>query len=234
MHGWIAPAASLVPAAQMSPLPDAAALLHAVNTWGTPALGVLLLVSAAGVPLPVEYAVVAVGALSVQAGGPNAFGVLVVGTASATAGDSIDYALGRLGAARLRGWVARRWARWRRRRAAGSRREVAPPRLHAKLLQRRGMAVMLTRFVFAPASTPMSLFAGATGYAFLAFVLWDACGEAIYVGGNLTLGRVFGPRLLEPGWQMVLLWSLVAVVSLLPVLLIRWLAVEREPVGRTA
>src|SRR5258707_184031 len=129
MHGWLAPAAILVPASRMSALPDAAALLHAVNAWGTPALRVLLLVSAAGVPLPVEYAVVAVGALSVQAGGPNAFGVLVVGTASATAGDAIDYALGRLGAARLRGWVARRR---RRGRAAGAQGEVAPPRLHAK------------------------------------------------------------------------------------------------------
>jgi membrane protein DedA with SNARE-associated domain len=106
--------------------------------------------------------------------------------------------------------------------------------LHAKLLQRRGMAVLLTRFVFAPASTPMSLFAGATGYAFLTFALWDICGEAIYVGGNLTLGRIFGARLLEPGWQMVLFWSLVAVVSLLPVLLVRWLVAGREPVGGAA
>lgn len=208
------------------PLPDAAELLRAVSDWGTPALSALLLLSAAGVPLPVEYAVVAIGALSAQEGGPNALGLLVVGTTAAVAGDALDYAVGRLGVARLWGWLARR----RRRVGEG----VRPPQVPAGLLQRRGVAVLLTRFVFAPASTPMSIFAGASGYAFLAFLFWDAGGEAIYVGGNLALGRLFGTRLLEPRWQTVLFWMLVAVVSLLPVLVVRRLSRRWQSAARPA
>lgn len=221
MRGWLAPGGWVVAGLH---LPDAAELLRAVGEWGTPALSALLLLSAAGVPLPVEYAVVAIGALSAQEGGPNALGLLMVGTAAAVAGDALDYALGRLGMARLWGWLARR------RRRVGE--DVKPPRVPAGLLQRRGMAVLLTRFVFAPASTPMSIFAGASGYAFLAFLLWDAGGEAIYVGGNLALGRLFGTRLLEPQWQTVLFWMLVGVVSLLPMLVVRRVASPSGPPSR--
>lgn len=195
-------------------------VLRAVSVWGVPALGVLVLASAAGVPIPVEIALVALGALSGRAGGPDFAVMLVVGTVAAVAGDVFDYALGRFGVARLWRWLMRKRERM------GTDRALA---VSARLLRRRGMAVLLTRFLLTPLSTPVSILAGASRYGFTAFLLWDAAGEAIYVGGNLALGRFFGTRLLATPWGAPVLLGVVAVLSLAPVLLVRWVAMRSRP-----
>ena len=73
-----------------------------------------------------------------------------------------------------------------------------------------------------PVASPVSLLAGVTRMPFGRYLALEALGEAIYVLGNLALGRIFGPRLLEHGNLLFVAWGLVALATLVPVVL-AWL-----------
>jgi membrane-associated protein len=201
---------------------SAAPYLHWVATSGYPAFIGLVLLAAAGAPLPVAALLIGLGVLSAQGQGPDLFLLAVLGTLAAVGGDVFDYWLGRLGSRVVGKWLAALLRRLMRQRA----RTLA--QTHS--WQGSGTAIFVTRFLLPWLGTPISLLAGSRRVAFALFLAWDIGGETMYVVGNLALGRCASGWLAQ-SWFGATFWGLVALVTLLPVLLMlgRWLRTRRKP-----
>src|SRR5215469_5288104 len=77
-------------------LAEISTLLHWVSVYGYPVLGALLLLAAAGVPIPIELVLLAFGGMSAAHGGPDFLGLAALGIVATVAGDALDYGIGRL------------------------------------------------------------------------------------------------------------------------------------------
>jgi membrane protein DedA with SNARE-associated domain len=199
-------------------------LVQWVSTHGYPYLGAVLLLAAAGVPLPTEILLVALGALSARDGGPSLFVLVAFGTAATVAGDALDYWLGRiLGATAVVRWLKRR-VPVRERGASIEGGAPLPREWIRQLVERSGSGTMifLSRWVLTPLQTPVSLLAGASGRPFRTFLIWDLCGEACYVLSYLLLGRA-GGALVTSAPLLLALGVAAALVSCVPLLLARWM-----------
>lgn len=187
-------------------------LAHLVATYGYPALAVLIVIASAGVPLPISPLLLAFGALSARPGGPNFLALALLATAANLPGDLLDFGLGRLGGP----LVQRRLAHLRR--AAGG--EVRLGGAGGHLRRDDSLLLLLTRFLFTPISSPVSVLAGASGMRLASFLTLDLTGKAIYAFGYLTLGRVFGAHV-ALGSPLVALVPLVIVLPLLASVVLR-------------
>lgn len=191
-----------------------------------PLLALAVLLSAAGLPLPISALLVAVGVASAQVSGPLLLVLCLLCTVAAVAGDSLDYLLGRVGApafaARCPPWLVRLGER------LGLGRRPIPAQWGDRLLvhapggRRRGavLALVTSRFVppLMPLATPINVVLGATRFAFVSFLVWDLLGEAVFVGGNVALGRLLSGPFATPGIGSLLLWSFVALLAIFPAL----------------
>lgn len=187
---------------------DAGSLVHLMSLYGYPILIVMLIVGSAGVPLPLSLALVLLGALSVERGGPDFLLLALGGTAASVAGDLLDYAAGRIGGTWLLRWVYRR-----------QRRLFGPPLLRASRMLRRqgGIIIFLSRFLVTTMASPVSLLVGISRLRLVRFLVWDIAGEVVFVAGNLLIGRFFGGSLEEQGDLTTLFWILGAAGIALPV-----------------
>lgn len=205
-------------------VPATAALLRWVGEYGYPFLGGLLLLAAAGAPIPVEVVLVALGALSASVGGPSFVALVAVGIGATVAGDALDYAAGRV----LGQTVIERWIR---RMAPESRAIATADDAMARQVWLRGLVawsgsgamIVISRCVLTPLEMPISLLAGAARRSFRSFLIYDLVGEAVYVLGYLTLGHA-GGTLASSGPWLPVAGLLAAALSVAPLLLVRWLA----------
>lgn len=193
-------------------MPSLTALLGLVATYGYVCLAGVVFVAAAGVPLPVQLLLIALGALSAQRGGPNFLLLGVVGAVTALGGDLVDYLLGRLG-----GRPALRWLLGRLGRSGDAGKNLR----RVPFWRRSGLVILLTRFLLTPLGAPVSLLAGATRIPLPRFVSWDLLGEVIFVLGSLALGRLFGASLLRGGPITWAFWGAAAALTLLPLVIVR-------------
>ncbi len=185
-------------------------LLQFSATYGYPAIALVVVVGSAGLPLPLDLLLAALGAFSVIAGFPNLALLIAVGIGASVVGDVLDFGLGRLGITRLS-------ARLFRKRHRRMREMVA--RTSAFLRRHLGLFIFVTRFapVLTVLASPISVIAGASSMTLGAFWLWDLAGETVFTVGNVLLGRFFGmalttPSLLVPGLVVL---AVVVVLSLL-------------------
>lgn len=204
---------------------DAGSLAHLMSLYGYPLIVGIVIVGSIGAPLPLGFALVLLGAISAGHGGPDFLMLALAGTAASVAGDLVDYAVGRLGGVRLLRWLYRR-----------QRRLLGRPLVSANRLLRRhgGVIIFLSRFLLTAIASPVSLLVGISRMKLTRFLLWDIAGEAIFVAGNLLVGRFLGGSLEEQGDIAPLLWALGAASILLPVALrlcrSAWLAYQaRRP-----
>lgn len=208
---------------------NATTILSLLSAYGYPALGVLVAVAAAGVPIPFPMTTtfVALGALSAGAGGPNFLALAVVGTLAAAAGHSADYGLGRSGRP-----FALRW-RARLERRIGSQ---TLGRVERWLVESSTLAILLTRFPLTTLASPVSLGAGVMRVTYKRFLALELLGKATYFTTCLLLGRLLGPALTH-NLVVVALWSvLVTLLMLTPLALLRlWIRSSpqrvRHPTG---
>ena len=214
----------VIVAEESNMVPATAALLRWVGEYGYPFLGGLLLLAAAGAPIPVEAVLVALGALSASGGGLSFVVLMVIGIGATVAGDALDYAIGRLlGQTAIERWIrgmvpesratgtaddATAWQMWLRRLVAWS---------------GSGAMIVISRCVLTPLEMPISLLAGASRRSFRSFFVYDLVGEAVYVVGYLTLGHA-GGTLASSGPWLPVAGVLAALLSVAPLLLVRWLA----------
>jgi len=204
-------------------LPDASTLLHWVSLYGYPCLGAVLLLGAAGLPIPIELVLLALGGLSATRGGPDFLILVGMGVAATVAGDLLDYGFGRLmcmrGIARLP--CRRVWGRWRNAPTSGS--ASRGEQVVRRLAEWGGSGVMifLSRCVLTPLETPLSVVAGATRMPFTRFLVWDALGEAVYVTGYLALGFTGAAALATSGPLLIAVGGAIVLATLGPLVVVR-------------
>jgi len=155
--------------------------LAALLAYGYPALALMLLLGAIGVPLPAGLVAAVAGSLVAQGqlSGPAAGAVAV---AACVAGDAAGYGLGR--------WASEpfleSWGRWlgvttaRRARAAG-------------LMDRYDVpTVLLTRTLVSSLSAVVDLLAGISHYSLRRFIALTVVGRVLWTSAYLGLGYAVG------------------------------------------
>ena len=195
-------------------MPDVHAIVALTSGYGYLGLLAAVFVGAlgVGVPIPVTALLLTLGALSVSRGGSSFALVAIAAVAGAVGGHLVDYWCGRLGSRLLQRWFPKA-------RPSGAMGAFLSRTL--RLRNGRTALVFLSRFLLTSIASPVSLLAGTTRMAFGFYLLLEVTGEAIYVLGNLALGRIFGARLLAHGGVPLAFWVAVAALTLAPLLLAR-------------
>jgi membrane-associated protein len=164
--------------------------LSAMLVYGYPALGLILLFGAIGLPFPTGFSTVLAGSLAAQ-GRLSWLGASVLAVVASVVGDVVGYGLGRL----LGREFVERWGRWIGYTPARRQRVT-------QLFDQWGaMTVLLTRTLVEPLSAVANLLAGLARYRppeFLAYVivgrlLWTSAffGLGFGIGGNLEAATSF-------------------------------------------
>jgi membrane-associated protein len=194
---------------------DATGLVHLFDSYGYLTLAVLLLLAAAGVPLPfpITTTIIVLGALTARPDGPSFPALAFVATLAASTGHNLDYWLGRTSSPVLE--------RWRRRLEHRLRRGAMLMRVEEGFARNAGLVILVTRCLLTPLASPVSLLAGAARVAFPTYLVLELAGKALYVCGYLTLGRLLGPTLARTPLTLALFYGILALVIALPSLLLR-------------
>jgi membrane protein DedA with SNARE-associated domain len=109
--------------------------------------------------------------------------VLALSAAGAVLGDNVGYAAGRWGGRRL----TRRLGG-----LVGGEKKVEEG--EGWIRRRGGAGVFLSRWLLTPLGPVVNLTAGATGYPWPLFLLYDVLGEALWVVLYVLLGKFFSDR----------------------------------------
>jgi membrane-associated protein len=199
---------------------DTSGLVHLFEGYGYLALGALLLLAAAGAPLPwpIAASFVLFGALTAYPSGPSFPALALVATVAATTGHSLLYWLGCSSSPRLQRWRQRVEQRLERR----LRRGATLMRMEHGIARNAGVLIFLTRCLLTPLAGPVSLLAGAARIAAPRYLVWELAGTALYFCGYLALGRLLGPALPRDPRTLAPVYAVVALVIALPSLLL-WL-----------
>ena len=158
-----------------------------VEHWGYGAIFTVIVLGNVGLPVPEETVLTLAGYL-IWRGDLRLWLVLIVGVASASAGDNVGYWLGRrLGGPALRRYGTRVW--------------LSPAKVEAteRFVRKHGaLAVFVARFVpgLRFAAGPVAGITGLPAPVFLiANILGACCYVPVMVGIGYALGRGVGPRL---------------------------------------
>lgn len=160
-------------------------LLAALSQYGLPVLFFVIMIAAAGVPLPISMMLVAAGSF-VEMGEMKLWQVIVVASGGAVIGDQIGYALGRWGGQRVLDRIKRR--------KKGAAR-IAQSEAFAKRWGAAG--IFFTRWLITPLGPWLNLTSGVTSYPWPRFFLWDVAGEVLWVVLYVMLGKFFSGRVQE-------------------------------------
>ncbi|MBT9385015.1 DedA family protein [Pseudooceanicola sp. CBS1P-1] len=155
-------------------------LLALVPSYGPPLLGGVIFLSCFALPLPASMMLMAAGGFS-AVGDLSLPLVLAAAVLGLIAGDQCVYFAGRYGGARLMQHLARRAAPIRRARDM--------------LVERGGIFLFLSRWLFSPIGPYVNFAAGASGLSWPRFVLWGTPGELVWVSIYLGLGYGFAGQL---------------------------------------
>jgi membrane-associated protein len=157
-------------------------LLTQIINYGAPILGVVVFLSALGIPFPATAIMIAVGAFSREGFLPwHTTGLVAL--ICVVLGDCLGYGLGYY----VRGPVLRRFGdseRW--------------IKAESFFQQRGGMSILLTRFLVTGIASPVNIIAGTSNISFRTFLFYDLVGESIWVLGYGGLGYLFGNQ-----WEVV-------------------------------
>lgn len=173
--------------------------LSAFLVYGYPVLGIILLLSAMGVPLPAGLATIVAGSLAAS-GRLDWAMTAIVALGACVAGDLAGYGLGRVIDPQA---LVRRGA-WMGYSA------TQHARVQAILNRWGGMAVLLTRTLGASLSGPLNVVAGAARYRLRNFAAQALTGRFVWAGAYLAIGFVAGPDL-EAAASFLLSFSLLLV-----------------------
>jgi membrane protein DedA with SNARE-associated domain len=159
-------------------------LLAAVIVYGYPALALMLLLGAIGLPLPTGLSTVVAGSLS-AAGQLSWMWAGSVALAASVTGDAVGYSVGRLAS---REFLERR-ARWLGYTAA---RHARVERLFSRW---GGLSVLLTRTLVSHLSAFVNVFAGGVRYRLDRFLFFVVLGRVVWAAAYLGLGYAAGSDL---------------------------------------
>jgi membrane protein DedA with SNARE-associated domain len=157
-------------------------LLGALSQYGLPVLFGVIVIAAAGIPLPISMMLVAAGSF-VELGEMKLWQVIVVASAGAVLGDQIGYALGRWGSHHV---VPR--IKHRKNGAA----KIAQAEAFTKRWGAAG--IFFSRWLITPLGPWLNLTSGMAGYPWVRFFVWDVLGEVLWVVLYVMLGKLFSDR----------------------------------------
>ena len=157
-------------------------LLAALSLYGLPVLFGVIVVAAAGIPLPIALMLVAAGSF-VELGEMKLWQVIAVASAAAVLGDQIVYALGRWGGRRIAARIARR---------KNGRANIARAELFTK--HWGGAGIFFSRWLVTPLGPWVNLTSGMAAYPWPRFFCWDVVGEVLWVILYVMLGKLFSDR----------------------------------------
>jgi membrane protein DedA with SNARE-associated domain len=157
-------------------------LLTQVINFGTPFIGIILLLGALGLPVGASVVVIAAGAFS-QQGVLNWYESIAIGLAGAVLGDMLSYGMGHY----AKGWVEKSFGN-------------SPAWINASnsFQKQAGLAIYLTRWLVTAVAIPTNLIAGGSGYKFSRFLFYDVIGEITWLLLYGGLGYWFGSE-----WELV-------------------------------
>lgn len=157
-------------------------VLSYVTAYGSPVVGLILLLGALGLPVPGTLLVIASGAF-VRQEFLDAYSTPLLALVGAVSGDVIVYGVGRF--ARI--WIQKRFGR-----------SAAWRNAQDYFDRRGGIAIYLTRWLVTPLAVPVNLIAGSSGYPFLKFLAFDVAGEITWIALYGGLGYAFGSQ-----WELI-------------------------------
>lgn len=157
-------------------------LLTQVINFGTPLIGLILLLGALGLPVGASVVVIAAGAFS-QQGILDWYSAIIIGLVGAVAGDVLSFGMGYY----AKGWTEKRFG-------------DSPAWINAsKSFQKRaGLAIYLTRWLVTAVAVPTNIIAGGSGYKLSRFLFYDVSGELTWLVLYGGLGYWFGSQ-----WELV-------------------------------
>lgn len=158
--------------------------LAALLAYGYPALGLILLVGAIGLPVPTGLSTAVAGSL-VSNGSMGWVWATTIAVAASVVGDMIGYGLGRA----LSRHALERRGRWIGYTPA---RRQRVERLFERL---GGVTVFLTRTLVSHLSSVVNLLAGASRYALGGFLAFTIVGRLVWTSAYLGLGYAVGADL---------------------------------------
>ncbi len=153
-----------------------------------PALALLLLVGAIGLPVPTGFSTLLAGSM-VAIGEMTWPLAAAVAIGASVSGDVIGYAIGRLAD---ESFLARggRWIGY-----SGRRKE----RMHQIFARWGGLTILMTRTLVSHLSSLASLLAGISRYNFAAFLGFAILGRVLWTAAYLGLGYVIGNNIEAAG-----------------------------------
>jgi membrane protein DedA with SNARE-associated domain len=154
-------------------------LLELLPVYGLPVLGLVVGLGCLGIPAPASLFILLAGSFA-AAGDFQAATVFATCLAAALAADSLGYAIGRFGGARLLPRLGR-----------------GPAKARDLLAARGGMAVFFSRWLVAPLGPAINLVAGGAGMPWRRFLLFDLAGELVWVTLYMALGAAFSAAIFE-------------------------------------
>lgn len=157
-------------------------VLSWITTYGSPMVGVVLLLGALGIPVPGTLIVIASGAF-VRQEFLDFYSTPLLALAGAVSGDVVVYGVGRF--ARI--WIQKRFGQ-----------SAAWQKAQDFFDRRGGIAIYLTRWLFTPLAVPVNLIAGSSGYPFLKLLVFDVAGELTWIVLYGGLGYAFGSQ-----WELI-------------------------------
>jgi len=159
------------------------AFLGALIAYSYPALALILLLGAIGAPVPTGFTTVLAGSLA--AGGTMAWPLAAaIAVIASVAGDIVGYGIGRYASQ----FVARHGRFFG---YSGHRRE----RVEWLFARWGGVTVLITRTLASHLSSLASLLAGASRYAFAAFLAYASAGRILWTAAYFGLGYFIGSDL---------------------------------------
>jgi membrane protein DedA with SNARE-associated domain len=160
-------------------------LLALVASWGAYAVALSAFLSCLLVPIPTALVMLAGGAFA-AAGDLSLAGVLAAGWGGAVLGDQTGYRIGRSFGPAIERLASRR-----------QKAEATYTRARGMVAEKGGQAVFLSTWALAPLGPYVNFAAGAGGLGAMRFTLWDAAGEAIWVGFYVLMGYQFSTGITE-------------------------------------
>lgn len=157
--------------------------LSLLLTYGAPALALLLLIGAAGLPVPASLLLVAAGAFARQEFMDWRI-TASLGLAGVVLGDSLGFGMGRFVVGGRLSKKLEKSPQW------GVARET--------FNNRAAGAIYLSRFLFTALAVPVNLIAGGSGYSFKQFFIYMFFGETTWIFLYGGLGYLFGSQ-----WELV-------------------------------
>jgi membrane-associated protein len=183
-------------------------ILAALSQYGSPALFVVVLVSAVGLPLPVTLLLIVTGSL-VSQGVMELWWTIALASVGSVIGDQIGYAIGRWGGTAL----VERFSR-----VLGGKERMA--QVEAKARHWGGPGIFFSRWLVGPLGPWVNFASGIAEYPWWRFLVWDVMGEALGAVIYIVLGFMFSDRVLA--LDAVLGDFTWAIVALLAAVIIGW------------